>query len=158
MSDLLDEINGRLDAHCLVTSRLTKEGCRILLTGVATPHLIIDFDKPNSPISSINQRCDYLLVVETANQKHWVAPLELMKGKLHADKVVRQLKAGARAAERLVDARYSVDFRPIAATGQKSKFERLKLKRRENLIQFHGHREAVRLMNCGAVLNNVLRD
>lgn len=126
------------------------------MTNAPTPRLVIDFDKPGSPSPQDATRCDFLVIAESQKRPSLVAPLELKRGKLHADQVVRQLQAGARAAERLVCADEAVRFRPVAATGSKTKHEFNKLKNRQNWIRFHRQAEPIRLMSCGAALNQAL--
>ena len=85
------------------------------------------------------------------------AVLELKRGRLHAEQVVRQLRAGAPAAEKLVPQGEAIMFRPIAASGSTPRHERTKLRSRASAIRFHGHVEPVRLMSCGAKLVMALR-
>ena len=145
-----------LDQRCLVSGTLNKNGCKIPMQGTPGPHLIVDFDKPGSPLAPNQTRCDYLYVAEDAGGPGWVAPLELQRGCLHATKVVRQLQAGATAAEGFVPSNEPVRFRPFAAYGRSHKAERNKLKRKNSHIRFHGRAEAVRLISCGNPLAQVL--
>ncbi len=116
------------------------------MTNAPNPRLIVDFDKPDSPLSQVTTRCDYLVIAEDQHNFGWVAPLELKRGQLHADKVFTQLQAGASAAEKLVGEDESVKFRPVAASGRVSKHDRNRLKNKR--IRFHRHLEPVRLMSC----------
>ncbi|MCE2519758.1 MAG: hypothetical protein J4G15_08020 [Alphaproteobacteria bacterium] len=127
-----------------------------MLTDAPEPRLIVDFDRPGSPLAREVTRCDYLLIAEDRQEFGWVAPLELKRGQLHADQVVRQLQAGASAAEKLVSEDEATRFRPVAASGSVSKHERIRLKNRRNMIRFHGHMQPVRLMSCGGSLVKAL--
>ena len=127
------------------------------MTDAPSPRLVVDFDKPGSPLAADATRCDYLLVAEGEHAHGWVAVLELKRGRLHAEQVVRQLRAGASAAEKLVPQGEAIMFRPIAASGSTPKHERTKLRSRANAIRFHGHMEPVRLMSCGTKLVMALR-
>ena len=153
---LLERVRLELDPECLVERGLNKEGCRVLLTNAPDPRLIIDFDKPGSPLAQEATRCDYLLVAEGRQRIAWIAPLELKRGELPAGQVVRQLRAGASVAEKLVPEGEPVRFRPVAASGSVSKHDRNKLRDKKNMIRFHGHKEAVRLMSCGGPLIKAL--
>ncbi len=128
-----------------------------MLTDAPTPRIILDLDKPGSPLPRDAQRCDYLMVSEGkgGNAPDCVAVLELKAGRLHAGQVIRQLQAGARVAEGLIPDGDTVAFRPIAASRRTSKYERSEL-RKASPIRFHRHRERVRLMECGARLTTVL--
>ena len=157
MTSLLARVRNAVDARRLIKRRkLYKEGCRVLMTNAPNPRLIVDFDKPGSPLAQEATRCDYLLVAKGQQEFEWVAPLELKRGQLRADQVVRQLRAGASAAEKLVPEGEPVKFRPVAASGSASKHERKRLKDKGNMIRFHGHVEPVRLMSCGAPLVRAL--
>ena len=156
MTGLVARVRGALDPRCIVQSGLSKEGCKVSLAEVPAPRLTVDFDRPGSPLAADEVRCDYLLIAEGEQAHSWVAVLELKRGKLHADQVVRQLRAGASAAERLVSQNEAFRFRPIAASGSRPKFERAKLREAKNMIGFHGRMEFVRLMSCGDKLVTVL--
>lgn len=157
MTDLLRVVRDRLDMRCLVRGGLRKEGCQVLMNGTAQRRLVIDFDKPGSPLGPDSSRCDFLFIAEGDNAIGWVAPLELKRGRLHANEVVRQLRAGASVAEELIARGTPVAFRPIAASRGISKAERNLLRQKNNEIGFHGRREAVRLLSCGEQLVRALR-
>ena len=46
---LVKRVRDKLDTRCLVNGRLKKEGCKVSMTGVTEPRLVVDFDKPGSP-------------------------------------------------------------------------------------------------------------
>ena len=125
------------------------------LAAAPKPHLIVDFDKPGSPLGPHETRCDYLFVAE--GDIGLVAPLELKRGRLHAREVVGQLQAGASAAEKLVPPEEPVKLRPVVASSGRSKAEISRLKAKGNRIRFHGRLEPVRLMSCGGPLVGALR-
>ena len=119
-----------LDDGCLRSGGLNKNGCSVPLKGTPSPRVVVDFDKPGSPLDRNETRCDYLVVAEVKKEgRGWVVPLELKRGRLRANHVVSQLQAGASAAEKLLPAVLQVRFRPIAAVGSVPKAERNKLKR-----------------------------
>ena len=64
--------------------------------------MIVDFDKPGSPLPVHSTRCDYLLVAGREHARGWVAVLELKRGQLRVNQLVVQMQAGASAAERIV--------------------------------------------------------
>ena len=155
--DLVKRVRDKLGSSCLVDGRLTKKGCRVSMTGVTDSRLVVDLDKPGSPVRSGAPYCDYLFIADDGNGVGWVAPLELKRGRLHADEVVRQLRGGADTAERLVPAAASIEFRPVAACGNAPKAERNRLRSKNNKIQLHRRKEAVRLISCGESLVKALR-
>ena len=155
MIGIVQAVRDRLDSSCINSGRLNKKGCKVPLSGIPSPHVVVDFDESGSPLGPNEPRCDYLLVAEVKDERYgWVAPLELKSGRLHAAQVVRQLQAGASAAEKLVPAAVQIRFRPVAV-GSVPKAERNRL-RRKGRILFRGRMEAVRWMSCGAPLAKTL--
>ena len=156
MIDLVRTFRETLDKRCLGNGRLNKQGCKVSMKDAPSPRLVVDFDKPGSPLGPSQTRCDYLFVADGDKSSGWVAPLELKNGRLHANQAVRQLRAGARAAEQLVPSGEQVKFRPVAVSGSTSKAERNRLKGKDGGIRFHGCVEPVRLLSCGAPLTEAL--
>ena len=154
MTNIVEAVRDAFDQRTFVKSNLRKAGCRVRMTDVPEPRLIIDLDKPGSPAASNAKCCDYLVFVEDQHGVVWVAPLELKRGKLHADQVARQLQSGAKVAENRIAQSAAVTFRPVAVTGSASIHERNTLKK--NRVKFHGRLEPIRLMKCGTSLAQVL--
>ena len=134
MTEFLETIKGKLSKDCQVKGGLKKDGCKIIMTDMPQPRLVVDLDKPGSPLGSNDQRCDYFLFAEDKHECRWVVVLELKHGKLRLDKVVRQLRAGASAAKRLVPQDEEFRFRPVAASGSVRKDLRRQLKNNSNMI------------------------
>ena len=157
MSGLVQRVRESVDVDC-VAAAISKEGCSVSLDCAPTSRLIVDLDEPSSPIPPPNQRCDYLVVVEESSGAGCLAPMELTRGRFQVGKFVGQLRAGTRAAERIVPASVSVRFRPIAVYGGSiHKAERTRLRQGYNKVRFRGMRESLRLMKCGSRLANALR-
>ena len=157
MSGLVAHARDNVDGRCIDT-RIRKEGCSVSLNGVPSDRLIVDLDRPGSPLGPADARCDYLFIAEDGAGAGWVAPMELTTGPVDADKFARQLQAGASAAERVVRRSESVRFRPVAVYGGGSHIaQRRKLQRNDRKVSFHGVREPIRLMKCGAPLAGQLR-
>ena len=149
MTALLKDVERRIGEDCLVKGGLKKDGCKVAMTGAPAPRLVVDFDKPGSPLAADVTRCDYLVIAEGEGAHGWVAVLELKRGKLHEEQVVRQLQAGASAAENLVPRDAALRFRPIVASGSRHRHEYTRIKNKSIRIRFHGHREPVRIISCG---------
>ena len=64
---LVKRVRDKLDTRCLVDGRLTKKGCKVSMTGVTEPRLVVDFDKPGSPRRPDRPLCDYLFIAEDEN-------------------------------------------------------------------------------------------
>ena len=45
---LVKRVRDKLDTRCLVDGRLKKKDCKVSMTGVTEPRLVVDFDKPGS--------------------------------------------------------------------------------------------------------------
>ena len=157
MIGLVQTVRDALDNGCFKSGGLNKKGCKVLLGGAPCPRVVVDFDKPESPLGPNETRCDYLFLAEGEGEEvGWVAPLELKSGRLNTDEVICQLQAGASAAEKLVPYRLQIRFRPIAVVGSVPKAERNRL-RQKGGIRFHDCLEEVRLMSCGARLATTLK-
>ncbi len=84
--------------------------------------------------------------------------MELSSGRFQVGKFVGQLRAGARAAERIVPPGVAISFRPVAVYGGSiHKAERTRLRRGHNKVSFRGMRETPRLLKCGSKLTEALR-
>ena len=152
MTSLCDAIRQRVSSDCIVT-RCRKEGCSVSLHGVSGPFLLLDMDKTEADGSET--RCDYI-VIGCADDA-WVVALELKRGNAEAGTVVRQLRAGARAAHRLVPRGAPATFRPVVASGGIKRAQLAQLRKSFNRISFRGKKEYVRPIRCGARLVSVLR-
>ena len=157
MMSLLKLVEDKIsDSCCLIKGKLKKNGCEVKMTNVPTSKLVIDFDKPGSPLKPDKKRCDYLLIATEEQKQDLIAVLELKRGQLNAREVVSQLRAGAKAAEKLVPEGHAIRFRPVAVTGQTSKYERNQLRKKSNHITFHEHQEISRWISCGNSLKKAL--
>ena len=158
MTGVVEAVRGRAEKTCIKSGGLRKEGCSVSLQDAPKPRLIIDFDKPGSPLARQQTRCDYLFVAQVPTEPGWVVPVELKRGEMDATEVVGQLKAGARASEQLVPGTIAVNFRPVAAVGGGiAKAQRNALRAPRNKVPFRGTAEFVRLIRCGGKLIQGLR-
>jgi len=156
MTPLPDLVRKKVDPRCLTKGGVGKGGCTVNMAHAPTPRVVIDLDKPGSPLGPDEKRCDYLLVAAGGPEKNLVMVLELKHGQLDTKKAVSQLQAGAAAAEKLIPKRRKVRFRPVAVSGSRRKHARDDLRKPENRIVFHGQPEVVQLLSCGGPLTKVL--
>ena len=152
MTDL-ESIRDALNPLCLVESGLNKNGCKVKLDAVPKSRIVVDFDRPGSPVSSNDERCDYLAFVN-GFKTDFVIPIELMKGRLDSSKVVVQLQAGANFAQNHISRDQVVSFRPVAVTGSAHKYQREKL--RNSQIKFHGKATSIDRIACGSSLSSII--
>ena len=128
------------------------------------PFVLIDLDHPAVPAEGIGGRCDYLFVGDkkivgsekNPSEKDLVAPLELKGGRPRASVVVKQLRAGARIADRLVPADgFHVTFRPVVVSKGMNKYEREEFAKSKNKIKFRNESRSATLHTCGKPLDQV---
>ena len=142
---LLDSIRPNVAATCLVRS-CGMQGCKVPLKNAPQPRLILDLDKPGSPLGGTQTRCDYLIVAEGDGGTGWVVPLELKHGQARSG-VLAQLQSGADVADRILPNSARVALRPVvAARGIHSQSKKALLKAK---VRFRGRAEAVKLITCG---------
>lgn len=153
---LVATVRNKLDKSCLLSGRLNKNGCKVSMLGAPKSRLILDFDKPGSPLKPDQTRCDYLFIAEDDQGTCWVSPLELKRGHLHAAQAVKQLQAGADTAAKYVPSRKHCRFHPIAVYTGISKFERNELKSNTSKVRFRGLAVVIQLIKCGARLADAL--
>ncbi len=149
---LVEKIRERIAPTCIHDGRIAREGCGLPLKDAPNVRLVIDCDKPGSPLDANQKRCDYLFIAEVPGKPNWIAPLELKKRNLDASKVVDQLRAGERAIEELIGDKVEVDFRPAAVSLGIDKAQRNALKKHRHYVRFRNRNEPVRLIKCGAPL------
>jgi len=126
VTNLVEIVRSKIKGQC-VAKRCKKDGCSVSLKCAPKQHLIIDFDKLGSPLGQADKRCDYLFVANESASRSWLVPLELKKSRADAKEVVKQLKAGADIAKKLVPSNIEINFRPIVAHRGIRKAEREEL-------------------------------
>ena len=156
MTGLVEAVRARVDDGCL-GRKCEKDGCRVSLKGVPQPHLIIDFDEPDSPLGESQTRCDYLFVADGNRNGGWVVPLELKRGKYDASKVVEQLEAGREVAEDIIPEKTKIRFRPVLVFG-KAPHPAEMLELRRSKIRFRGSEKRIESMKCGGRLTEKLKE
>ena len=150
--NLLKELRKAIDEKCIHKGRLRKQGCTVNMTDVPPSRLVIDLDKPGSPLCNTETRCDYFVIVERESKPILVVPLELQKGELDAKKVFRQLKAGAGALEKIIPKHNSVSLLPVAACRSSLREQRKALREKKFRIRLHNHDVPVDVIKCGSSL------
>ncbi len=157
MTGLVKAIRTDVDPACIV-EMVGKRRCKLQLNDAPASTVIVDFDDPRAPVAAPARRCDYLLGAE-GDSSAWLVVVELKQGALDAAQVVKQLRAGASAAEKIVPRNVAarVEFRAVVASGNAPKMQRGELKKRVNRIGFYGRKVEVFWIRCGASLFGTLR-
>ena len=158
MSGLVDAVHRKVSNESFAR-KCDRDGCSLSLKDAPRQHLLVDFDKLDLPSGNEARRCDYLFVSDSdSDNRPYIAPIELKKGQMHTGQVAAQIQAGARIAEKFFPAKTAFSFRPVAACGGKAtKIQIRRLREEGNKINFHGHRESIRLIRCGSPLIKALR-
>ena len=155
MANLVKRIKSCIPSECLATRRLRKVGCSVSLATAPTPWIAIDMDKPQAPVGLSDTKCDYIFI--GGSDEVLVMPMELTKQDLKASKFVKQLRAGAQIAARILPSGEFVQFQPVGVCGGKiHRAERDLLLKSSSKIQFKGKHFNIRLLKCGQPLINAL--
>ena len=142
------------DGRCLVTE-CREAGCKVPLTGLPNPHVVMSLEHSAAPIDSSKPHCDYLVAYqETHSAADCLVALEL-KGTVRTTKVVEQLQAGAAIAERLLAQTPAIKFTPVVA-GKAHPYEYTELKRERSFIRFRNAKEPIKIIGCGDPLTKAL--
>ena len=157
MTGLVDEVRSRNLGGCLV-DQCEKNGCSVSLRDAPTQRLVIDFDEPNPLVRQNQRRCDYLFIADERDNRSWVVPMGFKNSNMKVSRVVSQLNAGAKVAQRLVSGRRAIVFRPVAVARGIHRNQRRELTRTTNQVDFHGRRERIRVLICDDLLVEALRD
>ena len=159
MSALVAAVRNRVPEECCGGS-CRKGKCSVSIPKSMRPFVLIDLDHAAAPnTEGTSGCCDYLFIGDKkiiGNEKDLVAPLELKEGHPRASIVVKQLRAGACIAGRLVPVGGShVAFRPVVISGGMNKYEREEFAKSKNKIKFRGESSFVTLHKCGKPLDQV---
>ena len=124
------------------------------LDGTHDRRLILDLDRPASPLGTDETRCDYLVFIQPPEAQMCVVALEMKNGPARTH-VVDQLQAGAKLADRLLPASATAVLRPVLAYRSMPTEVSKELRRRP--IQFRNTRNFVGRIKCGTALANAIR-
>ena len=156
--NLLEEIPASVDSRCVSTS-CEDEGCSLSLQGLdAFVYALLAMDGPHSPAPHGETRCDFLFFGNIPDSKRfWVSPVELTESAHKSStRILDQLRAGGRLAERLVPENLDVQFAPVAA-GPFGRFRRMEFRKIENGIVFRQRVFLATAVECGSELLGALR-
>lgn len=142
--------------QCTIRGGLKRQGCKVNLTGVPDNRIIIDFDKPGSPIPSDTIRCDYLVILLSVNS-YLAIPLELKSEKLLTTHAVKQLQAGTDFVDQMASSgsEYEIKIMPVAVFGKISKQQRIEMKSKGK-VRYRGKYVQVRVMKCNTRLDEAI--
>ena len=154
MTNIVDYVREKVDESCMEKDEIQKGKCSVSLENAPQPYALIDFDGENAPVSNRQRRCDYLFVAN--GDENWVIPIELKATGLNPNKVTEQLRAGARAAAKIVPRKFDSKFVPVAIVENADKQQLEALRDPDKKIRFHGRKEYVRVIYCGDSLTDAM--
>lgn len=152
MNGFADAVRSRLAPSCLLdgVDSIDKGNCGASLADAPHPRVIVDLDETGSPLGPTNVKCDFLFFADPG----LVAPIEVKDSDPNVFKAIKQLQAGAKAAEELTPGDVAVTFRPVLVS------KRLRTHKRNELrgatVRFRKHRERVQRLACGDSLTEAL--
>ena len=161
MIGFADAVRAKLAPSCVVdgTAAIDKGKCGASLAGAPAPRVIADLDAAGSPLGPAKGKCDFLFFADPG----LVAPIEVKDSEPNVAKVVKQLQAGAKAADELLRNRVhggrapggvAVTFRPVLVSKSLRTHKRNEL--RGAAVQFRNQRERVRRLVCGDSLTEAI--
>ena len=124
--NLSEKIQNEYKNTCLV-DKMERPDCILSLCGTPKPFVFIDLDLPGSPLGANDVRCDFLAFVDNVEDIPYVASVEFKS--TWRGKMVEQLQAGAKAAERCVPPELECRFRPIGILSDFPKNQRKRVRK-----------------------------
>ncbi len=131
-----------------------KHGCSVSMKGAPTNRVVVDMDCDPIKNSSNGKQCDYLFFGKE-NNVSWVAPIELKRGDVNADKAVKQLQRGSDTADKWLPSGSSFRFVPVVAHAGIHKRDETILRKKP--IKLRGQVRRAILIRCGNTLREALK-
>ena len=148
-SDLVGRVRAAVP-QASVAKRIRKKGCGSTLEGLNNERVLLDVDKI---VEDGREKCDYLYL----SNRPLVAAIELKRGRLEASEAVRQLRAGAQLADKLIKPRnLTCELRVVAFCKGINRAERELLRRPQNFVRFRGKTQEIKVVSCGSSLKEFL--
>lgn len=151
-NEVLDMLRSKVGDDNLVRS-CSAEGCRVDMSGVPSPRVIVDADRAWPAHGIEGGRCDRVLFVIDGVPGRLVAvPIELKSGGVDASKAAQQLQTGADFVHRFVPSAARLKCRPILIHRRSlDRQERKTLNRAK--IRFRGQHLTIATARCGRPRN-----
>ena len=153
------EIRARVGRENLSES-CSRDGCRVYMTDVPSPRIVVDVDRASRTHEIAGRRCDYILFfTRSACDTLVMVPMELKSGGVDASTASEQLQRGVELAERF--SRNRIDVRsvchPVLFHGKRIHEKARKALNRAK-VRFRGRQLTIKTARCGQPRNlaNVL--
>ena len=152
MNKVLDGIRSQVGEKNLAVS-CGRDKCRVCMTDVPFPRVVIDVDLALPDPKMEEKRCDYVLFFIGADKGTLVTvPMELKSGDVDASDAFDQLQQGAEFAERLTTTAFRSICRPVLLHGKGiDKYQYKKLNRSK--VRFRGKKLTIKMDRCGSPKN-----
>ena len=138
----------------------SRDGCRVYMTDVPSPRIVVDVDRASQAHEIAGRRCDYILFFISSTCGTLVmVPMELKSGGVNASTASEQLQRGVELAERFT--RNKIDVRsvchPVLFHGKRIHEKARKALNRAK-VRFRGRQLTIKTARCGQPRNlaNVL--
>lgn len=151
-NDVLDRIRSKVGTSN-VSDSCSRDKCRVNMTGVPAPRVVVDVDCAFPPGRAEGSQCDYVLFFVASGADRLVAaPIELKSGGVDASKATAQLQQGAMFVDKVAPAGSQTVCLPILFHGKS-----IHRKQREALnrakVQFRGRNLTIKTARCGRPRN-----
>ena len=155
-NDVLDRIRSAVGTSNVSDSCSSKK-CRVYMTDVPFPRVVLDVDCASPPGHSTENQCDYVLFFVASGAGRLVAaPIELKGGGVDASTATAQLQQGARVVERVVKdvapAESDTVCLPILFHGDSIHPQQRKVLNRAK-VRFRGRNLTIKTARCGRPRN-----
>ena len=135
-----------------ISPSCSREGCRVYMTDIPSPRVVVDVERAFETRKNTGKRCDFILFLQLDQDNLMIAPMELKSGGADTSEVAAQLQAGAEFARTLVPDVPAPILRPILFHGR-----RLHSKQRRDLnrakVRIQGLELSIKTERCGRQLN-----
>ena len=150
MNEILSRIRAQVGTESLSGS-CSRDGCRVYMTDVPSPRIVVDVDRASQVHEISGKRCDFILFfTSTAKDLLVMVPMELKSGEINASAASEQLQRGAELAERFTRNRIAVGSvcHPILFHGKRIHEKARKALNRAK-VQFRGRQLTIKTARCG---------
>ena len=150
MSNVFSRIRAQAGTENLSES-CSRDGCRVYMTNVPSPRIVVDVDRASQAHGISGKRCDYILFFTSATRDTLViVPMELKSGGFNASTASEQLQRGTELAERFTRNRIAVGSvcHPILFHGKRIHEKARKALNRAK-VQFRGRQLTIKTARCG---------
>ena len=152
-NDVLDRIRSKVGTSN-VCDACSRDKCRVFMTDVPSPRVVVDVDRAFPPGRAEGKQCDYVLFfVGSGPDKLVAVPIELKSGGVDAaSKVAKQLQQGAVFVDEVAPGGSDTVCLPILFHGNGIHPQQRKVLNRAK-VRFRGRSLTIKTARCGRPRN-----